>query len=200
MSISFKKFVQFVDLEGDVTDEQINEIFGLFQNNKKIEAARAMRDKLKDPAKKAALDKALKDFENGKKPLPKGSVRNDDLDAILSADDRKNLARNDRFAEGINEEARVKAFKVKVNLDKFPGMKKSKIENAIFGEDEGDDSWVQNQTVLTIETVSLKDDVLYVYPLYDDTGCSVKALQSSYDRWQRNFIDPAFAEKHIKKK
>ena len=76
-------------------------------------------------------------------------------------------------------------MKFKVDLSKFPGMKAADIEDAIFGEDEGDESWVQNQTVTTVETVKLKDDVLYVYPMYDHGDVS-KELQSSYNRWQRS--------------
>lgn len=46
MSISFKNYVEFVSLD-EADDEQITEIFGLFQNNSKIEKLKAERDALK---------------------------------------------------------------------------------------------------------------------------------------------------------
>ena len=61
MTVTFKKFVEFVDLE-TVSEEQIDEIFGVFSNNKKIDKLKAQRDelraKLNDPKRNAAWDKA----------------------------------------------------------------------------------------------------------------------------------------------
>jgi hypothetical protein len=199
--LSFKKFVQFVELDGEPSDEQINEIFGLFRNNQKLDKLKKEREKLKgmSDAKKKALDQALADFASGKKKTQaqsdKGVVSNDDLDAALGADDRKFLAKRDRLAiEGLTEEAKVKAFKLQVDLSKFGNMKPGKIEDLIFGEDEGDDSWAQNQDVVTIEYIKLKGNVLYVYPMWDDIEANVqRGLQRSYDSWQRK-VKPSMAE------
>lgn len=61
MTVTFKKFVEFVDLE-TVSEEQIDEIFGVFSNNKKLDKLKAQRDelraKLNDPKRNAAWDKA----------------------------------------------------------------------------------------------------------------------------------------------
>lgn len=104
MSISFKKFIEFVEFDGDVSDEQINEIFGLFKNNQKIDKLRKEREKLKGMSaeKKAELDQALKDFAAGRKTAVtdrvKGALKDVDWDDVLGADDRKYLAKRDRMA------------------------------------------------------------------------------------------------------
>lgn len=103
MSISFKKFIEFVEFDGDVSDEQINEIFGLFRNNQKIDKLRKEREKLKGMSaeKKAELDQALKDFAAGRKTAVtdrvKGALKDVDWDDVLGADDRKYLAKRDRM-------------------------------------------------------------------------------------------------------
>ena len=64
MKQSFKQFSKFVDASDDelanLSEEQLNEIFGIFRNNAKIDAAKAQREKLKkaEQDKKAELDKA----------------------------------------------------------------------------------------------------------------------------------------------
>ena len=79
MTVTFKKFVEFVDLE-TVSEEQIDEIFGVFSNNKKIDKLKAQRDelraKLNDPKRNAAWDKAKgkadpKDDEEDPKAIKK---------------------------------------------------------------------------------------------------------------------------------
>ena len=103
MTISFKKFIEFVEFDGDVSDEQINEIFGLFRNNQKIDKLRKEREKLKGMSaeKKAELDQALKDFAAGRKTAVtdrvKGALKDVDWDDVLGADDRKYLAKRDRM-------------------------------------------------------------------------------------------------------
>ena len=61
MTVTFKKFVEFVDLE-TVSEEQIDEIFGVFSNNKKLDKLKAQRDelraKLNDPKRNDAWNKA----------------------------------------------------------------------------------------------------------------------------------------------
>lgn len=98
--LSFKNFMRFVELDGEPSEEQINEIFGLFRNNQKLDKLKKEREKLKSmsAAKKAQLDKALKDFADGKKPLKPGEVSLDDLEQALGADDRKYLRKQDRLA------------------------------------------------------------------------------------------------------
>lgn len=64
MSITFKKFTQFVSLPDDHTDEQISEIFGLFKNNEKLDKLKAQRAKLKkDTAQKVADWRAKKEAD-----------------------------------------------------------------------------------------------------------------------------------------
>lgn len=73
MAITFKKFVTFVEHDGDMTDEQLDEIFGMFKNNAKIDAAKKQKDDLllkkKELGKKKdalfAKRKAELDAENG---------------------------------------------------------------------------------------------------------------------------------------
>ena len=97
MSLSFKKFMQFVDLDGEVGDDQINEIFGLFRNNAKVDALKKEREKLKgmSAAKKAELDQALKDFASGKKPKA-GSGQFTDWDEVVGGADKTALDREDK--------------------------------------------------------------------------------------------------------
>jgi hypothetical protein len=45
--VSFKQFSSFVDLPGEVSEEQLTEIFGIFTNNKKADELQAQRAKLK---------------------------------------------------------------------------------------------------------------------------------------------------------
>lgn len=65
MKQTFKQFNAFVDASDEqlesLSEEQLNEIFGLFKNNQKYDQAKAQRDKLK-----SALD-AKKDEERKKK-------------------------------------------------------------------------------------------------------------------------------------
>lgn len=101
---SFKNFVRFVEIDGEPTDEQINEIFGLFRNNAKLDKLKKEREKLKgmSAAKKAQLDKALQDFKDGKKTPDaekvRGAIANLDWDDALDSRDRKFLAKRDRLA------------------------------------------------------------------------------------------------------
>lgn len=46
MTLSFKKFVEFVDAP-EVTEEQLSEIFGEFSNSKKVDKLRADREALR---------------------------------------------------------------------------------------------------------------------------------------------------------
>jgi len=72
MTISFKKYVDFMTVQEDPTDEQIVEIFGLFKNNQKIEKLKADREKLKqDTAKKVADWREKKELEKSEKEMPK---------------------------------------------------------------------------------------------------------------------------------
>lgn len=96
--ISFKKFSIFVDTDGEVSNDQITEIFGLFQNNSKIEKLKAEREKLKGQkaTKGAALDQALKDMAAGKKP---GVMSDADLEKSLDSRDRSALAKGDKMSD-----------------------------------------------------------------------------------------------------
>jgi hypothetical protein len=100
--VSFKKFVEFVESDDEFTDEQINEIFGLFRNNTKLDKLKKEREKLKGMSaqKKAELDKALQDFKDGKrkdgKPTTDTTIDDATLDDVLSSHDRKHLAKMDK--------------------------------------------------------------------------------------------------------
>lgn len=84
-----------------------------------------------------------------------------------------------RVDEGLNEAKNVKAFKLKV-----PSYCTA-TEDEIFGEEDGDDSFIQNQNIVTVEYVDLKGKTLYVYPLYGDANDenTWKKLQSAFDEW-----------------
>ena len=166
MSLSFKKFIEFVEIEGDVSDEQINEIFGLFKNNQKIDKLRKEREKLKGMSaeKKAQLDQALKDFAAGRKTAVtdrvKGALKDVDWDDVLSADDRKYLAKRDRMATEaadaedhvLKEAVTVKAFKVEVPKDTT--------DQQIY-------DFIEDQSVVTIEHFDRKGNIVYFYPHFE---------------------------------
>jgi len=111
--ISFKKFSAFIDSDGEVSNEQITEIFGLFKNNSKIEKLKAEREKLKGQkaSKGAALDQALKDMAAGKKP---GVMSDIDLEKSLNSRDRSALAKGDKMSD---YEATVISRKLKMSED-----------------------------------------------------------------------------------
>jgi uncharacterized protein YfeS len=105
---SFKQFIQLLD--SDLNEEQLNEIFGLFRNNKeqnaqkiadlrKQRAALAGKKKMTDAELKAAMDA----WAAGQKKVP-GKISHDDLEAALSANDRKALTRMDRERDVKNAE------------------------------------------------------------------------------------------------
>ncbi len=200
--LSFKTFAKFVDLEGEVSDEQINEIFGLFKNNSKVEKLRKEREKLKNMSaeKKAQIDRALQDFASGDKPLPAGAHKDVTWDDILSVGDRKVLKRQDKYRDekdntpknktGKNfyesnsqekdvvqeagEQPTVKAFKIKA---------KRGLSNASIWE------FIESQAFITIEDFELKGSTLYLYPLSSHHLAAPyikdaqKALQASFDRF-----------------
>lgn len=186
--ITFKKFVNFVDLEGDVSDEQINEIFGLFRNNQKIDALKKKRAELKtkSTAQKADLDKALADFRDGKKPTPKGQLALRDLEDALTADDRKALAKHDTAGKrremayaraaamesslGEAKNATTKAFKLNIPKD----VPSDKIHE-----------FVDDQSIVTIEDFERKGDVVYFYPHFehDYSPDMARALASAWNRF-----------------
>lgn len=59
LKVSFKQFSTFVDLPEEASPEQIQEIFGLFKNNEKIDVLKKKRDELKaqQDSKKKELEK-----------------------------------------------------------------------------------------------------------------------------------------------
>jgi len=98
MKVTFKQFNAFIEQE-EVSDEQINEIFGFFKKETPAEL-RARREKLRklSPQKKKELDVALKAMQAGKKVIP-GKISDDELNDILGAGDRAAIARNDRSVQ-----------------------------------------------------------------------------------------------------
>lgn len=192
MSLSFKKFMQFVDLDGEVGDDQINEIFGLFRNNAKVDALKKEREKLKgmSAAKKAELDQALKDFASGKKPKA-GSGQFTDWDEVVGGADKTALDREDKTKRkeagsaknkvGHNfYEARsvnVKAFKVEIP----PGI----TDSAIW-------DFIEDQSVVTIEDFERKGKVVYFYPHFDHDydPHMAGAMQAAFNRYLKaNHLD-----------
>lgn len=69
MSVSFKKFVEFIDAPLDMSDNQITEIFGIFKNNQKLEKLKAEKEALHK--KKVDAEKARRDvlWANAKKKV-----------------------------------------------------------------------------------------------------------------------------------
>lgn len=99
---SFKHFVQLLDSELD--DSQLNEIFGFFKNNEKVNKLRKDREalvktkKMTDDELKAAMDAWA-----AKSKTP-GKISDDDLEAALSPGDRRVLSRMDRERDTKNAE------------------------------------------------------------------------------------------------
>lgn len=186
MSLSFKKFMTFVNLEGDVSDEQINEIFGLFRNNKKIDDLKKQREKLKGMSadKKREIDQALKDFAAGKKTQVtdrvKGALKDVDWDDVLNADDRKFNARRDRLAMSSTNEAKaptVKAFKIEIPQ----GL----TDSAIW-------DFINDQSVVTIEDFERKGNIVYLYPHFehDHDPHMGAVMQAAFNRYLKaNHLD-----------
>jgi hypothetical protein len=185
--ITFKKFVNYVDLEGDVSDEQINEIFGLFRNNQKLDALKKKRAELKtkSAAQKADLDKALADFRDGKKPTPKGQIALRDLEDALSSDDRKALAKHDT-AERRREMAYSRAAAME-SLDeaKNTTVKAFKLNIPKDVPDDKIHEFVEDQAIVTIEGFERKGDVVYFYPHFehDYSPDMARALASAWNRF-----------------
>jgi hypothetical protein len=102
--VSFKKFNEFVETGDELSDEQINEIFGLFRNNAKLDKLKKERERLKGMSseKKKELDAALAAWAAGDKkkvtPAAKAAGANDDADwdDVLDSRDRKVLAKQDK--------------------------------------------------------------------------------------------------------
>ena len=102
--ITFSQFSKFIDSDEDFSDEQINEMFGLFRNNAKLEKLKKERERLKglSAEKKKELDAALVAWANSDKKTLTNTARkagaNRDVvwDDVLSVGDRKVLARQDR--------------------------------------------------------------------------------------------------------
>jgi hypothetical protein len=96
---------------------------------------------------------------------------------------------DDEVKEALAEaKASVKAYKLELKPKgvAFDDMSSRQKEALLFGEDEGDDSWAQNQDVVTIEYISLKGTTLYVYPMsFSEPDAALqKRLQSSLDSWK----------------
>jgi len=192
MSLSFKKFIQFVELDGEVSDEQINEIFGIFKNNAKVDALKKEREKLKGMSadKKAKIDQALKDFAAGKKPKA-GSDQYTDWDDVVGGADKTALDREDKakrreadnspknktgrnfYEEDLSEgKVNVKAFKVEVPS----GI----TDSAIW-------DFIEDQSVVTIEDFERKGNVVYFYPHFDHDydPHMAGAMQAAFNRFVR---------------
>lgn len=66
-------------------------------------------------------------------------------------------------------------------------------EMAIFGQDQGDDnfndqgddSFIQNQEVVTVEYIHVHGNALYVFPMLDEgvTEALVDDLQAAFNAW-----------------
>jgi TusA-related sulfurtransferase len=95
--ITFKKFNTFIDTAETLHDEQINEIFGFFNNDAKLEKLKAEKERLKAEraAKGKAIDRALMNMKNGKKL---GVISDDDIAASMNDKDRKFIDKMDHAA------------------------------------------------------------------------------------------------------
>lgn len=100
MTIKFKKFVEFVSMTDEPTDEQINELFGIFKNNEKADKAKAAREKLKaDTAKKVADWRAKKDGKDEGDDLYDQSIKAKNFQARTTTTASPRAAAAGRSAE-----------------------------------------------------------------------------------------------------
>ena len=71
-------------------------------------------------------------------------------------------------------------------------LSKSDQMAAIEGEEEGDGSFIQNQSVITVEYITRKGNEIHVYPMLETlksnevSGLGAR-LQKEFDRWAINF-------------
>lgn len=185
MSVTFKKFVQFVEIEGEPTEEQINEIFGIFRNNQKLDKLRAEREKLKklSPEKKAALDKALQDFKDGKKPGQKGAEDEKDdgnplergSKTMRSQQARGRAAENDWVRDLVGEskqhgrnQAEMGRGQSMHDVPMHARLKAYKMRDRKALTDDQVWAFIEGQDVVTIEDFERKDGYVYFKPHFDD--------------------------------
>lgn len=190
--LSFKAFNQFV--EGDLSEEQVNEIFGLFRNNAKLDKLRKEREKLKNMSaeKKAQIDRALQDFASGKKPLPAGAQDDVTWDDVLSVGDRKVLKRHDKYRDEKDSAVKNKTgrnFYEDLDESSEPTVKAFKIKAKRGLTDAQIWEYIESQAFITIEDFELKGSTLYLYP-YSSHHLAApyikdtqKALQASFNRF-----------------
>jgi hypothetical protein len=89
----------------------------------------------------------------------------------------------------------VKNVKYRIEIpataSKLRALSAAKKEDAIFGEEEGDDSFIQNQTVVTVDSITVKGNTIYVLPALDldpeDVASGQPKLQKAFDRWCAQF-------------
>jgi len=132
--ISFKQFLTIVDQDTEPTAAQLDEIFGIFRNNAKLDKIKkqqaelhAKRKELRDK-KAAALTKKDTGW-SGSLGAPKGGIADADWDNALDSRDRKFLAKKDRM--NMATEARL-------NEHRF-GKKKNSRGKWIICDPEGGD-------------------------------------------------------------
>jgi hypothetical protein len=109
MSLSFKQFNQLASLPEAATDDQINEIFGVFRNNERVEKLKAKQAELlaKRKEKQDQLKKAMSDRKDDKWAAAKQDVEGGNYDrrreansAALKRDPRNEKEANDILARG----------------------------------------------------------------------------------------------------
>lgn len=132
MNIKFKKYLEFVNLD-DPSDEQINELFGIFKNNQKIDKVKAAREKLKaDTAKKVndwRAQKAAQQQGDDDEDTDIPQAKNDQRRPNMTAQAAPKAAAAGRAAErdwvsNLAEEHRIKTVKgeemIAMAKDKYP--------------------------------------------------------------------------------
>ena len=182
MSLSFKKFIQFVELDGEVSDAQINEIFGIFKNNAKVDALKKEREKLKGMSadKKAKIDQALKDFASGKKH------QYTDWDDVVGGADKTALGREDKAKRkeadnALKNKTGRNFYEGKVNVKAFKVEVPSGITDSAIWD------FIEDQSVVTIEDFERKGNVVYFYPHFDHDydPHMAGAMQAAFNRFVR---------------
>jgi hypothetical protein len=119
MSLSFKQFNQFASLPEAATDDQINEIFGVFRNNERVEKLKAKQAELlaKRKEKQDQLKKAMSDRKDDKWAAAKQDVEGGNYDrrreanaAALKRDPRNEKEANDILARGTLQKRHRSAY------------------------------------------------------------------------------------------
>jgi hypothetical protein len=113
-----------------------------------------------------------------------------DKEQVASALLSQYLIQKTKEVSGLAEEATVKEFKLSLAIadDDFLTLSDSEKYNQLFGEEE-DSSWAWTQEVITIESIRVVGEIVYVFPHWEedrqikDAATIHQKLQDSLDSW-----------------